>query len=72
MLLRMSIWIREFTTTLTNGTQVDMTRLGLKVWQRLTPFSGGDQGIIHVVSALNTYNKVPVLTCLTLSAAMRV
>lgn len=48
----MSTWIREFTKTLTNGTQVDMTRSGLKVLRRLTPFLVGVQGIIHVVSAL--------------------
>lgn len=54
----MSIWIREFTKTLTNGTQVDMTGSGLKVWQRLTPFLDGDQGIIRVVSALECSIKV--------------
>lgn len=50
----MSIWIRLSTKTLTNGTQVGMTKSGLKEWQRLMPFLGGDQEIIPVVSALNT------------------
>lgn len=53
----MSIWIRKFTKTLTNGTQVDTIGSGLKVWQRLTPFLGGDQGTIRVVSALEMYYK---------------
>lgn len=48
----MSIWIRIFTKILTNGTQVDMIRSGLKVWRRLMPSWGGDQGIILVVSTL--------------------
>lgn len=58
MLLRIFTWIRKFTQNLTSGTQVDTTRSGLKVWQRLMPFLGGDQGTIRVVSDLHIAYKV--------------